>query len=154
MKRYQITVNGKSYDVQVEELAPGAPVSTPAPAAAPAAPAPAPVSAPAPSAAPAPGAKAAPAPDAAAPSPAQPTAEGDVITAPMVGTFYAAPAPDQPPFVAVGDHVDKGQTVCLMEAMKMMSEVSAPCSCVITEVLKNSGDLAAFDEPLFRYRPC
>ncbi len=108
----------------------------------------------APSAAPAPGAKAAPAPDAAAPSPAQPTAEGDVITAPMVGTFYAAPAPDQPPFVAVGDHVDKGQTVCLMEAMKMMSEVSAPCSCVITEVLKNSGDLAAFDEPLFRYRPC
>ena len=76
------------------------------------------------------------------------------ISAPLVGTFYAAPAPDQAPFVAVGDRVKKGQTVCLIEAMKMMSEVPAPCDCVIEEVLKANGDLAAFGEALFRYKPC
>ena len=80
--------------------------------------------------------------------------EGDAVKAPLVGTFYAAPAPDQAPFVAVGDRVKKGQTVCLIEAMKMMSEVPAPCDCVIEEVLKANGDLAAFGEPLFRYKPC
>ena len=79
---------------------------------------------------------------------------GDVISAPLVGTFYASSAPDHPPFVAVGDRVAKGQTVCLIEAMKMMSEVSAPCDCVIEEVVKANGELAAFGEPLFRYRPC
>ena len=92
-----------------------------------------------------------PAPPAAAPAP---QAEGPVISAPLVGTYYAAPAPDQDPFVAVGDRVKKGQTVCLIEAMKMMSEVPAPCDCVIEGVLKANGDLAAFGEPLFRYMPC
>lgn len=71
-----------------------------------------------------------------------------------MGTYYAASAPDAAPFVSAGDRVSKGQTVCLIEAMKMMSEVPAPCDCVIEEVLKASGDLAAFGEPLFRYRPC
>ena len=89
---------------------------------------------------------------AAAEAPAQP--ELPAISAPLVGTYYAAPAPDQDPFVAVGDRVKKGQTVCLIEAMKMMSEVPAPCDCVIEEVLKANGDLAAFGEPLFRYKPC
>ena len=88
---------------------------------------------------------------AAAPAP-QP--ESPVISAPLVGTYYAASAPDQPPFVNTGDRVKKGQTVCLIEAMKMMSEVPAPCDCVIEEVLKANGELAAFGEPLFRYRPC
>ena len=74
------------------------------------------------------------------------------ITAPLVGTYYAAPAPDQPPFVSVGDRVSKGQTVCLMEAMKMMSEVPAPCDCVIEEVCCANGDLVAFGDALFRYR--
>ena len=92
-----------------------------------------------------------PAPPAAAPAP---QAEGPVISAPLVGTYYAAPAPEQPPFVAAGDRVKKGQTVCLIEAMKMMSEVPAPCDCVIEEVLKANGELVAFGEPLFRYRPC
>ena len=81
-----------------------------------------------------------------------PLPDGPVIAAPLVGTYYATPAPDQPPFVAVGDTVKKGQTVCLIEAMKMMSEVPAPCDCVIEEVLKASGELVAFEEPLFRYR--
>ena len=98
----------------------------------------------APAAVPAPTAAAAPAP--------QP--ESPVISAPLVGTYYAASAPDQPPFVNTGDRVKKGQTVCLIEAMKMMSEVPAPCDCVIEEVLKANGELAAFGEPLFRYRSC
>ena len=92
------------------------------------------------------------APTSDAQAPAQP--ELPAISAPLVGTYYAAPAPDQAPFVAVGDRVKKGQTVCLIEAMKMMSEVPAPCDCVIEEVLKANGDLAAFGEPLFRYMPC
>lgn len=88
----------------------------------------------------------APAADVSAP------AAGEAITAPLVGTFYAAPAPDQAPFVQPGDRVSKGQTVCLIEAMKMMSEVPAPCDCVIEEVLKSSGELVSFGDPLFRYR--
>ena len=106
--------------------------------------APAAAAAAAPAAVPAPTAAAAPAP--------QP--ESPVISAPLVGTYYAASAPDQPPFVNTGDRVKKGQTVCLIEAMKMMSEVPAPCDCVIEAILKNSGELAAFGEPLLRYRPC
>lgn len=74
------------------------------------------------------------------------------INAPLVGTFYASPGPEQAPFVSVGTRIKKGQTVCLIEAMKMMSEVPAPCDGVITEVLKADGQLAAFGEPLFRYR--
>ena len=91
---------------------------------------------------------------AAAPAaPAAPEApEAPAITAPLVGTYYAASAPDQAPFVAVGDRVSKGQTVCLIEAMKMMSEVPAPCDCVIEEILKANGELVAFGEPLFHYR--
>jgi acetyl-CoA carboxylase biotin carboxyl carrier protein len=83
-----------------------------------------------------------------------PTAELPAITAPLVGTYYAAPAPGEAPFVRVGDTLKKGQTVCLIEAMKMMSEVPAPCDCVVTEVLKGDGELAAFGEALIRYRPC
>ena len=83
---------------------------------------------------------------------AAPKCEAPAITAPLVGTFYAAPAPDQPPFVTVGDRVSKGQTVCLMEAMKMMSEIPAPCDLIVEAVMKADGELAAFGEPLFRYR--
>lgn len=112
---------------------------------------PAPAAAPAviPMAAPAAAVAAAP----AAPAPAAAEApEAPAITAPLVGTYYAASAPDQAPFVAVGDRVSKGQTVCLIEAMKMMSEVPAPCDCVIEEILKVNGELVSFGEPLFRYR--
>ena len=93
------------------------------------------------------------APGAAAPQPA-PAEEGQTLNAPLVGTFYAASAPEQPPFVKVGDRVRKGQPVCLLEAMKMMSEVPAPCDCEITAVLKENGALVSFGEPLFRYQPC
>jgi acetyl-CoA carboxylase biotin carboxyl carrier protein len=83
-----------------------------------------------------------------------PEEERHLVTAPLVGTFYAAPAPDQAAYVAVGDRVQAGQTLCLLEAMKMMSEIKAPCDCVIEEVLKENGSLAAFGDPLLRYTPC
>ena len=92
---------------------------------------------------------AAPAAPAAACAPA-----GKVLSAPLVGTYYAASAPDAAPFVTAGAQVSEGQTVCLIEAMKMLSEVPAPCDCVITDVLKENGALVSFGEPLFRYRPC
>lgn len=89
----------------------------------------------------------------AAPAPAPAKAEDALyIRSPLVGTFYAASAPDQPPFVKAGDTVKKGQTVCLLEAMKMMSEVAAPWDCVIEEIIAENGALAAYDAPLFRCR--
>ena len=94
-------------------------------------------------------ASAAPAVPAPAPVPEE---EGLFITAPLVGTFYAAPAPGEAPFVQPGDAVKKGQTVCLMEAMKMMNEVKAPCDCVIEAVLQQDGALVSFGDPLLRYR--
>lgn len=98
-------------------------------------------------------AAAAPAP-AAAPAAGQPTQTeaGEYIKAPLVGTFYTAAGPDAAPFVQVGDKVQKGQTVCILEAMKAMSEIPAPMDCVIEEVLLDNGSLAAFDAPLFRVR--
>ena len=102
------------------------------------------------------GLSAAPAAAAAAPvpSPAPKAPEGETVSAPMVGTFYTAPAPDQPTFVQVGDRVKKGQPLCLLEAMKMMSEVTAPCDCEITAVLKENGALVSFGDGLFGYKPC
>lgn len=97
---------------------------------------------------------AAPAPS-AAPAVQPPQESGaEYIKAPLVGTFYAASGPDSAPFVQAGDQVKKGQTVCILEAMKMMSEIPAPCDCEITAVLKENGALVSFREPLFRYQPC
>ena len=88
---------------------------------------------------------------AAAPAPQQTAQEeGEYIKAPLVGTFYTAAGPDAAPFVQVGDKVEK--TVCILEAMKAMSEIPAPMDCVIEEVLLDNGSLAAFDAPLFRVR--
>ena len=96
------------------------------------------------------------APVAAAPAvsaaPAAAEEEGSVITAPLVGTYYAAPSPGAAPFVSVGDQVKKGQTVCLMEAMKMMNEVTATCDCVIEALLQEDGALVSFGAPLLRYK--
>lgn len=113
--------------------------------------APAPVVVSAPAAAPA--AQAAPV-QAEAAAPAAPAAQeqGETVNAPLVGTFYAAPAPGEAPFVKAGDQVRKGQTVCVLEAMKMMSEVPAPADCIIEEVLVKDGELVGFDAPMFRIR--
>ena len=78
--------------------------------------------------------------------------ESDLIQAPVVGTFYAAAGPDAEPFVKVGDQVKKGQTVCILEAMKMMSEIPAPMDCVIEEILVENGSLVGYEAPLFRVR--
>ena len=95
---------------------------------------------------------AAPAPS-AAPAVQPPQESGaEYIKAPLVGTFYAASGPDSAPFVQAGDQVKKGQTVCILEAMKMMSEIPAPMDCVIEEVLMDNGSLAGFEAPLFRVR--
>ena len=89
----------------------------------------------------------------AAPAPQTESQEaGEYIKAPLVGTFYAAAGPDAEPFVKVGDQVKKGQTVCILEAMKMMSEIPAPMDCVIEEILVENGSLAGYDAPLFRVR--
>lgn len=81
-----------------------------------------------------------------------PDGQGLCITAPLVGTFYHASQPGAEPFVKPGDRVEKGQTVGLLEAMKMMSEVQAPCDCVIEEIVAGDGTLVSFGEPLVRYR--
>ena len=78
-----------------------------------------------------------------------PQIQVDYIKAPLVGVFYAAASPDKAPFVKVGSKVEKGETVCLIEAMKMMSEVTAPRAGVIKEILVENGDLVEYDKPLF-----
>ena len=69
-----------------------------------------------------------------------------------MGTFYAAPAPGEEAFAAPGKQVKKGETLCLIEAMKMMSEIPAPADCVVEEVLARDGEAVGFGEPLFRIR--
>lgn len=78
--------------------------------------------------------------------------EEQAIKTPLVGTFYAAPEPGKPPFVKAGDAVKKGQTVCIIEAMKMINEVPAPCDCVIQKALIQDGALVGYNEKLFLIR--
>lgn len=79
---------------------------------------------------------------------------GILVKAPLVGVFYAAPASGETPFVRAGQTVSKGQTLCLVEAMKMLNEIPAPADGVIEEVLVQDGELVEFDAPLFRLREC
>jgi len=80
----------------------------------------------------------------------QTSQEGENITSPMVGTFYQAPSPDSPAFVKVGDTVSKGQTLAIIEAMKIMNELEAEFDCKILEVLVKDGQVVEYDTPLFR----
>ena len=68
----------------------------------------------------------------------------------MVGTFYKSPSPDAEPFVSVGQSVAKGDVVCIVEAMKMMNEITAPAPGIITEILAANGTQVEYDQPLFR----
>ena len=83
------------------------------------------------------------------------TGDTDVfeVTSPMVGTFYRSAAPDAPPFVSVGDHVEKGQTLCILEAMKLMNELESEVSGVITEIAVENADPVEFGALLFRVDP-
>lgn len=71
------------------------------------------------------------------------------LNAPMVGTFYRSPSPDAPPFIKEGDVVKKGQTICILEAMKIMNEVEAEYDCKILKFLVEDGSPVEFDMPLF-----
>ncbi len=96
-----------------------------------------------------------PAAPAAAPAPAAPAEEEDdtlLITAPIVGTFYSSPAPDARAYVYVGDHVKKGQTVCIIEAMKLMNEIDVDYDCEIESILVSNEQKVEYGQPLFRVR--
>lgn len=76
--------------------------------------------------------------------------EGNVVESPLVGTFYAAPAEDAAPFVSVGDTVKKGQTLAIVEAMKLMNEIESEYDGTVAEVLVNNGEAVEYGQPLFR----
>ncbi|WP_042302526.1 acetyl-CoA carboxylase biotin carboxyl carrier protein [Paraburkholderia kururiensis] len=107
------------------------------------------------SAAPYPAQVAAPAPaaghpleaPAAAPAPAAP--QGHVVTSPMVGTFYRSPSPGADPFVQVGDTVKEGQTLCIIEAMKLLNEIESDAAGVIKEILVENGQAVEYGQPLY-----
>lgn len=77
---------------------------------------------------------------------ATPSFEGTPVKSPVVGTFYSASAPGAEPYVKVGQRVEKGQTLCIVEAMKMMNEITAPVSGTITEILVAEEDMVEFDQ--------
>ncbi len=89
------------------------------------------------------------APAAATVAEAAPVESGHVVRSPMVGTFYASASPDSPAFTEVGKHVNAGDTLCIIEAMKMMNQIEADKSGVIKEVLAQNEDAIEFDQPLF-----
>jgi len=106
----------------------------------------------APSAA-APAAAAVAAPAAASAAPAAPKVDdANIVTikSPMVGTFYAAPSPESPPFVKVGDHISAKSTVCVIEAMKVFNEIPAEVSGQVVAVLVDNGEPVEFGHPLFK----
>ncbi len=91
----------------------------------------------------------------AAPPATPPGKNSDLLTisSPMVGTFYRSPAPDEAPFVNVGDRVSTGQTVCIIEAMKLMNELEAEVSGEIVEILANNAEPVEFGQALMLVRP-
>ena len=99
----------------------------------------------------------APAPQPAAPSsvpqeasaPSSPAATGDTVKSPIVGTYYEASSPDSDPFVKVGDKVSTGQTLCIIEAMKIMNEIEAEFGGTVQEILVSNATPVEFDQPLF-----
>lgn len=88
-----------------------------------------------------------------APAQAAPVADtGKTIDAPIVGVFYVAPSPDAQPYVSVGKQVKKGDTVCIIEAMKCMNEIQAEEDGEIVEILAKDGELVEYGQPLFKIR--
>lgn len=127
----EIREGEESVRISRHSKTPAQPYYAPAPVAAPAAPAPA------------------AAPVAAAEAPSAPKLNGHVVKSPMVGTFYRTPAPTSPAFVEVGQTVKKGDTICIVEAMKMMNHIQAEASGVIESILVENGQPVEFDQPLF-----
>lgn len=102
--------------------------------------------------APAPIAEAAVAPVETAATPATETS-GDTIKSPIIGTFYRKPSPDKPNFVEVGDRVNEGDTLCVIEAMKLFNEIEAEMSGTIVKILVEDSTPVEFDQPLFVIDP-
>src|SRR3984957_9823630 len=94
----------------------------------------------------------APRSDAAPASSAEPASDSVDVTSPFVGTFYRSPSPDAPSFVEVGSVVRVGQTLCIVEAMKLMNEIEAECSGTVTDIFAQSGKAVEFGQKLFRIR--
>jgi acetyl-CoA carboxylase biotin carboxyl carrier protein len=82
-------------------------------------------------------------------APSKPKPNEHVITAPMVGTFYAAPSPGAKPFVEIGDEIEMGQVLCVIEAMKMMNQIEADKAGRVTSIMARNGDPVEFGQPLF-----
>jgi acetyl-CoA carboxylase biotin carboxyl carrier protein len=76
-------------------------------------------------------------------------AKGETVRSPIVGTFYRSPSPDSDPFVIEGDTIQKGETLCIIEAMKIMNEIEAEFSGTVVEVLAEDGQPVEFDQPLY-----
>jgi len=79
--------------------------------------------------------------------------EGIYITSPIVGTFYRAPKPDAPPFVEIGDEIKVGQTLCIIEAMKLMNEVKSEYNGIVRDILVENGEPVEYGQPLFIIEP-
>ncbi len=78
----------------------------------------------------------------------------ELIRSPIVGIFYKAPSPDEPEFAAIGDRISKGQTLCIIEAMKVMNELKSPCDGILRAVNGINGQLAEYDQVLFEVEKC
>lgn len=74
--------------------------------------------------------------------------KGNVVKSPIVGTFYAAPSPDKPPFVKIGDSVKKGDVIMIIESMKLMNEIQSDFDGVVSEILVDNGQAVEFDQPI------
>lgn len=92
------------------------------------------------------------APAAAPTAPAAKTPSGKVETSPMVGVFYSAPSPNDPPFVKVGQKVEAGDTLGIIEAMKIMNPLEATQSGIIEEILVSNAEVVEFGQPVIRYK--
>jgi acetyl-CoA carboxylase biotin carboxyl carrier protein len=89
---------------------------------------------------------------AAATAPAEPEADLHMVKSPIVGTYYGSPSPGAEPFVALGDHVEKGQVICIIEAMKLMNEIESDASGEVVKCLVSNGQPIEFGQPLFTVR--
>lgn len=144
----ELTLETPDYKLTVRRGGEVQMVAVPQVVAAPA-PAPAPIPAAVPELAPAPPS----APKGAAP-PEEDACPGCVeVRAPIVGTFYRAPAPDAPPYVQEGDRVEKGQVFCIIEAMKLMNEIESEVSGIVRKILVQNGEPVEYGQPLFLIQP-
>lgn len=94
-----------------------------------------------------------PAPEPAKAPPKEECAGCVEVRAPIVGTFYRAPAPDAPPYVKEGDRVEKGQVLCIIEAMKLMNEIESEVSGIVKKILVQNGEPVEYGQPLFLIQP-